>query len=52
MTTDYVHGYAAGETGRLADQAASLTGRLHAGTRYPARSRVLCHTFFKAEARR
>ena len=41
MTTDYVHGYSAGETDRLADQAASLTGLLHAGTRYPAGSRVL-----------
>jgi len=41
MTTDYVHGYSAGETGRLADQAASLTALLHAGTRYPPGSRVL-----------
>ena len=41
MTTDYVHGYSAGETARLADQATSLTALLHAGTRYPAGSRVL-----------
>ena len=41
MTTEYVHGYSAGETVRLADQATSLTGLLHAGTRYPAGSRVL-----------
>ena len=41
MTTDYVHGYSAGETVRLADQATSLTGLLHAGTHYPAGSRVL-----------
>jgi len=41
MATDYVHGYSAGETARLADQATSLTALLHAGTRYPAGSRVL-----------
>ena len=41
MSTDYVHGYSAGETVRLADQATSLTGLLHAGTRYPAGARVL-----------
>jgi methylase of polypeptide subunit release factors len=38
---DYVHGYSARERARLCDQAATLTGLLHAGTRYPAGSRVL-----------
>ncbi len=47
MSTDYVHGYSDTEAVRLTDQATSLTGLLHAGTRYPAGSRVL-----KAEARR
>lgn len=41
MSTDYVHGYSAGETIRLADQATSLTELLHSGTRYPPGSRVL-----------
>jgi len=41
MSTDYVHGYSDAEAVRLADQATSLTGLLHAGTRYPAGSRVL-----------
>jgi ubiquinone/menaquinone biosynthesis C-methylase UbiE len=38
---DYVHGYSARERARLADQATTLTGLLHAGTSYPAGSRVL-----------
>jgi protein-L-isoaspartate O-methyltransferase len=37
----YVHGYSPGEAQRLADQADTLAGLLHAGTAYPARSRVL-----------
>jgi SAM-dependent methyltransferase len=41
MTVDYVHGYSAGESGRLTDQASTLTDLLHAGTHYPAGSRVL-----------
>ena len=39
--TAYVHGYTPRETARLLDQAATLTGLLHAGTSYPAGSRVL-----------
>jgi SAM-dependent methyltransferase len=38
---EYVHGYSETEGTRLADQAATLTGLLHAGTRYPAGSLVL-----------
>ena len=38
---DYVHGYSAREHARLTDQATTLTGLLHAGTSYPAGSRVL-----------
>lgn len=41
MSTDYVHGYSARESSRLADQASALTGLLHADTVYPAGSRVL-----------
>ena len=41
MGTGYVHGYSAGEETRLHDQATTLTGLLHADTRYPAGSRVL-----------
>ena len=41
MDTTYVHGYAASETRRLGDQADTLAGLLHAGTAYPAGSRVL-----------
>ncbi len=41
MSMDYVHGYSAREGTRLADQASTLTGLLHAGTRYPAGSLVL-----------
>jgi len=41
MGIDYVHGYSAGEETRLHDQATTLTGLLHADTRYPAGSRVL-----------
>src|SRR5450631_3811496 len=41
MSTGYVHGYSAGEATRLTDQATSLTGLLHAGTRYPPGRRVL-----------
>ena len=37
----YVHGYSARESERLADQAQTLTGLLHADTHYPAGSRVL-----------
>jgi len=37
----YVHGYSARESERLADQAQTLTGLLHDDTRYPAGSRVL-----------
>jgi SAM-dependent methyltransferase len=37
----YVHGYAEHETRRLADQADTLAALLHAGTAYPAGSRVL-----------
>ncbi len=38
---EYVHGYSARETTRLADQAGALAGLLHAGTAYPAGSQVL-----------
>ena len=41
MGIGYVHGYSAGEEARLHDQATTLTGLLHADTRYPAGSRVL-----------
>ncbi|HII98909.1 MAG TPA: methyltransferase domain-containing protein [Methanoregula sp.] len=37
----YVHGYSARESERLADQAETLTGLLHGDTRYPPGSRVL-----------
>ena len=35
MGIDYVHGYSADEEVRLHDQATTLTGLLHADTRYP-----------------
>jgi SAM-dependent methyltransferase len=38
---NYVHGYSARESERLADQAQTLTELLHDDTRYPAGSRVL-----------
>jgi ubiquinone/menaquinone biosynthesis C-methylase UbiE len=38
---EYVHGYSVSESIRLTDQATALAGLLHAGTRYPAGSRVL-----------
>ncbi|MFJ6773529.1 hypothetical protein ACIQOV_21670, partial [Kitasatospora sp. NPDC091257] len=38
---DYVHGYARTEARRLGDQADTLADLLHAGTAYPAGSRVL-----------
>ncbi|MFJ5843507.1 methyltransferase domain-containing protein [Streptomyces sp. NPDC092903] len=42
MTTpDYVHGYSDREAARLGDQADTLAALLHAGTAYPAGSRVL-----------
>lgn len=41
MGLEYVHGYSAREGTRLADQAATLTGLLHSGTRYPPGSLVL-----------
>lgn len=41
MGLEYVHGYSAREGTRLADQAATLTGLLHAGTSYPPGSLVL-----------
>jgi SAM-dependent methyltransferase len=41
MSTDYVHGYSAKESIRLADQATTLTGLLHADTLYPPGSLVL-----------
>ena len=41
METGYVHGYSADEETRLHDQATTLTGLLHADTRYPPGSRVL-----------
>jgi SAM-dependent methyltransferase len=37
----YVHGYSPVEARRLGDQADTLAGLLHAGTAYPAGSRVL-----------
>ncbi|MFI1701228.1 methyltransferase domain-containing protein [Streptomyces bobili] len=37
----YVHGYSEREAARLADQADTLAALLHAGTAYPADSRVL-----------
>ncbi|MBA2946053.1 L-histidine N(alpha)-methyltransferase [Streptomyces himalayensis] len=40
-TVGYVHGYSAHETRRLGDQADTLAQLLHAGTTYPAGSRVL-----------
>jgi SAM-dependent methyltransferase len=40
-TVPYVHGYSPDETRRLSDQADTLAELLHAGTRYPAGSRVL-----------
>ncbi|MGH3759847.1 methyltransferase domain-containing protein [Actinophytocola sp.] len=39
--TAYVHGYGPHETRRLGDQADTLASLLHAGTAYPAGSRVL-----------
>ena len=41
MSIDYVHGYSAKERTRLADQASTLTGLLHADTRYRPGSLVL-----------
>ncbi|WP_370972041.1 L-histidine N(alpha)-methyltransferase [Amycolatopsis sp. cg9] len=41
MDTTYVHGYAAPEARRLGDQADTLAELLHAGTAFPAGSRVL-----------
>jgi SAM-dependent methyltransferase len=41
VTVDYVHGYSPQESTRLTDQATTLTELLHAGTSYPAGSRVL-----------
>ena len=41
MGSDYVHGYSEREHARLLDQATTLSELLHAGTRYPAGSRVL-----------
>ena len=41
MDTTYVHGYTAPEARRLGDQADTLAELLHAGTAYPAGSRVL-----------
>ena len=41
MTTTYVHGYTEPEARRLGDQADTLAALLHAGTAYPAGSRVL-----------
>jgi SAM-dependent methyltransferase len=41
MDTSYVHGYAEPEARRLGDQADTLAELLHAGTAYPAGSRVL-----------
>lgn len=40
-TVGYVHGYSEHETRRLGDQADTLAALLHAGTSYPAGSRVL-----------
>jgi SAM-dependent methyltransferase len=41
MDTSYVHGYTEPEARRLGDQADTLAALLHAGTAYPAGSRVL-----------
>ena len=41
MDTGYVHGYTEPEARRLGDQADTLAELLHAGTAYPAGSRVL-----------
>ncbi len=41
MSPDYIHGYSDREHARLVDQATTLSDLLHAGTRYPAGSRVL-----------
>lgn len=41
MRNGYVHGYTANEARRLGDQADTLARLLHAGTVYPAGSRVL-----------
>jgi SAM-dependent methyltransferase len=41
MTTGYVHGYSELEARRLGDQADTLAELLHAGTHFPAGSRVL-----------
>ncbi|HEY6098422.1 MAG TPA: methyltransferase domain-containing protein, partial [Anaeromyxobacter sp.] len=41
MPSDYVHGYSEREQERLLDQASTLSELLHAGTSYPAGSRVL-----------
>jgi SAM-dependent methyltransferase len=41
MTLEYVHGYSARESIRLADQASILINLLHDGTHYPAGSSVL-----------
>ena len=41
MTTGYVHGYSELEARRLGDQADTLSELLHAGTSFPAGSRVL-----------
>lgn len=41
MNTTYVHGYTAPEAHRLGDQADTLAELLHAGTAFPAGSRVL-----------
>lgn len=40
-TAGYVHGYSEREAARLGDQADTLTALVHAGTAYPAGSRVL-----------
>ncbi len=41
MTADYIHGYGAREAQRLQDQAWTLAGILHSGTRYPDGATVL-----------
>src|SRR5918996_719442 len=41
MKRAYVHGYSAGESTRLIDQATTLTELLHADTEYPDGSLVL-----------
>jgi len=41
MNKGYVHGYEQRENTRLQDQASTLVELLHAGTSYPAQSRVL-----------